>query len=202
MHRIEIENQFIDDGSPLIKGQPDQQLYRITFDTFAATTSIDYCLFSFRSSSLAVFLDEHQTHFGSFILVSAACAIGPDSAGGLMLILRSNDGTQFLLNEQDEIRIARRWKPKVLTATKAWGMPPDGHLSRMLLSPRLVARIEELSLENETTSRRQILLLMYREYQILRATQQTTSEPIQITGEHFQFEAKPYNTALTIFDLM
>mgnify|MGYP005850715955 CR=1 FL=1 len=202
MNRIEIENQFIDNGTPLIKGQPDEQLYRIKFDTFAATTALGYCLLAFRSSSLAAYLDEHHTLFESFILVNAACAIGPDSAGGLMLILKSDDGTQVLLNEQDEIQIAKRWKPKILTATKAWGMPPDGHLARMLLSPRLVARIEELSLEDETTSRRQILLLMFKEYQLLKASQQTTSEPILIAGEHFKFKAKPYNTALTFFDLI
>ena len=202
MKRIEHEEQFIDYGTPLIEGQPDEQLYRINYDTFAATTTLDYCLMAFRSTSLAALVDEDQTHFESFILLNAACAIGTDSAGGLILVLKSNDGTEAFLNEQDEIRIARRWKPKVLTATKAWGMPPDGHLARMLLSPRLVARIEELSLEDETTSRRQILLLMFKEYQLLKASQQTPSEPILIAGEHFKFKAKPYNTALTFFDLV
>jgi hypothetical protein len=202
MQRIQIENQFIEDGTPLIKGQPDQQLYRIEIDTFAATTALDYCLLAFRSSSLAAFLDERRIFFESFILLNAACAIGPESAGGLMLILKSNDGSQVLLNEQDEIQIACRWKPKVLTATNAWGMPPNGHLARMLLSPRLVARIEELSLEDETTSRCQMLLLIYKEYQIEIASRKKPSEPIEIDGEHFKFKAKPYNRALTFFDLI
>lgn len=201
MNRIDIEDQFIDQGAPLIKGQAEQQLYRIGYDTFAATTVLDYCLLAFRSSSLAAFLDEHHTLYRSFILLNARCAIGPESAGGLMLILKSSDGTHVFLNEQDEIRVAKRWKPKFLTATKAWGMPPDGHLARMLLSPRLVARVEELSLDDETTSRRQILLLMFKEYQLLKASQETC-DPIRITGEHFRFEAKPYNTALTLFDLI
>jgi hypothetical protein len=203
MHRINtIENQFIEDGTPLITKNPDEQLYRIKFDTFAATTALDYCLLAFRSSSLATLIDEHQNSFSSYAILRMACAIGPDTESGLMLSLRTDNGTQFLLNEQDEIRISKKWEPRILSATKAWGMPPDGHLACMLLSARLVARIEELSLEDETASRRQILLLMYREYQILKATQQTKSEPIQITGEHFRFEAKPYNTALTFFDLI
>jgi len=118
-----------------------------------------------------------------------------------MLILKSNDGTHVSLNELDEIRVAKKWKTKFLTATKAWGMPPDGHLARMLLSPRLVASIEELSLDDETAYRRQILLLMFQEYQLLKASQKTACDPILINGEHFRFKAKPYNTALTFFDL-
>lgn len=200
MTPIDLEVLYLDEFTALTEEVNDTRLVHVEGIRFAILGPINCVLFAFESIALAAYIRDNQPDFKSFRFAQTrrAAGAGPDDQR-VLFIMSENRG--ILLNERDEIALLEsgQTQPKLASATKAFGLPPTKHLALILMTERLINKVEAVS-DSHGPTIEQILYLMYRESVKTRRSVSGHGQPV--AGEHFIFETRPFNDHLTVFDLV
>lgn len=205
MTPIDLEAEYIDDFTSLTEEVNDTRLVHINGIQFAILGPLNTILFAFESIALAAYVRDARPDFTTFRFAQTrtAAGAGPDDQKILLIWVANQSG--IMLDEHDALTLLEhqgpgQTQPKLASANKAFGLPPKGHLARILMTERLIKRVESIS-EGHDPTIEQILYLMYREFVKTRRSESDRSDGQLVPGEHFIFETRPFNDQLTIFDL-
>lgn len=205
MTPINLNSEYIDEFTTLTEEVEGTRLVHLQGIQFAILGPINVNLFAFESVALAAYIQNRQPNFRSFRFVQTRKAAGSGPDDEKVLFIWASDRPGIMLSESDDLLSVENQgltrEPHVLaSATKAFGLPPNGHLARILLTHRLVKHLETLSGGHIRTIE-QILYLMNREFLKARGTKSDLSAGLLVAGEHFIFETRPFNEQITAFDL-
>jgi hypothetical protein len=207
MTPIDLETEYMDEFTPLTEEVNDTRLVHLNGIQFAIIGPLNVVLFAFESIALAAYICHTGSDFSSFRFAQSRTGAGADPEDQKLLFVWMLSGHRgILLNERDELTLLERLvsdraQSELVSATKAFGLPPKGHLARMLMTARLIQKIEAVS-EGHGTTIEQILYLIYRESAKACRSKSNQKNSQTIAGEHFIFETRPFNDQLTVFDLI
>ena len=206
MTHIDLETEYIDEFNPITEEVNDTRLVHVTGIQFAILGPLNFILYAFESIALAQYICNTCPDFKTFRLAQTRTAAGAGPDDQKMLFIWISDNRGILLNERDELTLLgnenpTQSQPNLASATKAFGLPPKGHLARMLFTQRLIEKVEAVS-EGHGPTVEQILYLLHRESVKTQRPEGDRTDGQLVAGEHFIFETRPFNNQLTVFDLI
>ena len=161
--------------------------------------------YAFKSSALTKYVKDNGDKFISAWLSVQDQALNPRSKGQLELHLITKNRDEVILSEHDQLKIATNYTPtekstrlSMYAPHQIWDIPRKVPYSLMLMTHRLVDRIDEIGKKHQML---QVVYMIWRDYRLEIDGELATGEKININGEFLKYTAKRFSNELVLFDL-
>lgn len=110
------------------------------------------------------------------------------------------DRRKFILDERDRLFALNEVTPKdtLHSPYGLWGLVPNEPIIHMILTCRMVDRIESLAHEDQIEH---VLRTFWKDWTLFRKQHPPITRSVKIRGEFGSFKAKPINSVMVKFDI-
>lgn len=161
-------------------------------------------LYGFTTIALSPFLNSNEREILDVQLIELRTKYGAPAIKSMELRLKLTDGWTATLTAMDNVFIAlksRQTAPDLSyfdTPKDAFGIPAAPPFTSMLLTGRLVDRIDLIS---DGINPEYLVRNLWCEYQLVLEASFETAAQMEIDGEHMKFAIKEYSNGLVLFDI-
>lgn len=166
-----------------------------------AITKGYHVLHVFESRSLSkLFAREGRKKLRWIRLIERSTQHGSGSKRLIELHFQFCDGRKFILDERDRIFAVNEVTSKETPHSPCglWGLVPNEPIIHMILTGRMVDRVESLAQEDQIEH---VLRTYWKDWTLLQRTPLPLNRSMKIRGEFGSFKAKRINSVMVKFDL-